>query len=317
MSRPLLRAAVLLLAAACSRSAAPPPPPSPVAEGEAVRPGAAPAAATRLTPAPGATARIIRPRPDPCLPADPTASPKAVADEARRALEGGQKQRALDCSEEALRASPRSVAGLAVRADALTALDRLDEARLAYAHALAIEPENPVTLLGAAELYVRHLSGERDSLETGLEYALRGARAALRPPYRDRELAAEHQLLAGMAENDLGRNGSALAHLDRALAVFPNDPDVIYERGVALFELCRFEEAHRTFERALSHSPDDPWVLHQLGLLAERQGDSAGASRLLSRAQELDPGDFAPEVPVDERAFRAEVDAAIASLPAD
>jgi len=320
----LHHAAVLFLAAACTRST-PPTPGSesayPVATAEA--PAAPPAAeagrgtgtptATRLTPGPGS--RPIRPRPDPCLPGDPLATPRALAKEARRALEAGQSERALDCSEEAARQAPRLVAALAVRADALAALDRLDEARLAYARALAIDPNNPVALLGAADLLVRRLSEQRDALETGLEYALRGAGAAQRPPYRDRELAAELYLVAGMAENDLGKNRSALAHLDRALSAFPEDPDVVYERGVALFELCRFDEAQRAFQRALSLSPDDAWTLHQLGLLAERRGDARTAEELLGRSQRLDPKTFAPDLPVDEQAFRALLDQSLAELP--
>ena len=315
MSRPLRRAVVLLLAAACSRSTSSPPPGTAGAldapEPPAARNSGA-QTATRVTPPPGV--RPVRPRPDRCLPRDPFAAPGTLIEEGQRALDAGLGDRALDCAEEAIRLAPRLVAGLAVRADALVALGRLDEARLSYARALSIDPDHPLALLGAADLYVRRLSDERDALETGLEYALRGARSALRPPYRDRELAAELQLMAGIAENDLGKNRAALSHLDRALSVLPDDPDVVYERGVSLFELCRFDEARRTFQRALALSPDDPWTLHQLGLLAERRGDARGAEQFLGKAQRLDPKTFAPDLPVDERAFRAEVEQAVAQL---
>ncbi len=314
MLRPVHRAAVLLLAAACTRN--PPAPPradatSAASAEESSRSPGAPSA-PRLSQAP--RPKAIRPRPAPCLPADPRAGPGTLAEEARRALEAGERERALDCSEEAGRLAPRLVAALAVRADALAALDRLDEARLAYARALALDPDDPVALLGAAELFVRRLSGERDALETGLEYALRGARAALRPPHRDRELAADLWILAGMAENDLGTNRQALGHLDRALAVLPDDPDALYERGVALFELCRFDDAQRAFERTLKLSPEDPWALHQLGLLAERRGEAARASELLGQARRLDPEVFPEDLAVDEAAFRREVEQAISAL---
>ena len=314
MSRTLGRAAVLLLAAACSRSTTPS---QPQAAGLAlVRPDGRPSgssAATRVTPLPGS--HVIRPRPEPCLPKVRLPPPQSLAEEARRSLEAGNPDRALDCADEATRLVPRLVPALAARADALAALDRLDEARFGYARALAIDPENPVALLGAADLYVRRLSDQRDALETGLEYALRGLRSATRAPYHDRELTAELQLAAAMAENDLGRNRAALGHLDRALAVLPDDPDVVYERGVALFELCRFDEAQHTFERALALSPDDAWALHQLGLLAERRGDGHAAQELLSRAQRLDAKTFPPDLPIDDRAFRSEVDQAISQLP--
>ncbi len=310
MSRTLHRAAalaVLAAAAACSRSS----PPAPPADGNAAE--TARLASTRI--APTATGRAIRPRPAHCLAkADP--SPAALAAEARKALDAGKGERALDCAEEALREAPRFVDALSARAAALAALDRLPEAQLAYARALSIDPENPVTLYGAADLYVRRLSSQRDALETGLEYALRGARSAQRAPYKDRELAADLQLLADIAENDMGRNREALAHLDRAVAVFPDDPDVVYERGVAYFELCRFQDAQRAFDRTLALAPDDPAALHELGLLAEQQGDAGRAEQLLHRAESLDPKTFVPDLPVDPAAFRAQVEKALAALPA-
>jgi predicted Zn-dependent protease with MMP-like domain len=118
-----------------------------------------------------------------------------------------------------------------------------------------------------------------------------------------------------MAENDLGRSHLALPHLDRAAAVLPEDPDVAYERGVALFELCRFDDAEKAFARALALAPDDAWALHQLGLLAERRGDDRKAARLLARAHELAPDDFPKDLAVDDESFRREVKTAIAGLP--
>jgi tetratricopeptide (TPR) repeat protein len=249
----------------------------------------------------------------PCLPSAPQASPAALAAAGRDALDAGAKERALSCADEAIAASPRLVGALSLRAGALGALGRLEDARLAWARALAVDPADPEALLGAAELHVRRLGPARDALETGLEYALRGARAAA--GRKDRRLGGRLLLVAGMAENDLGRSHRGLPHLDRALAALPDDADVVYERGVALYELCRFAEAERAFERALALAPDDPWALHQLGLLAERRGDDVRAAQLLARARRLAPDDFAPEVPVDEEAFRAEVRTALAALP--
>ena len=76
-------------------------------------------------------------------------------------FERGEHARALFCADEALRASPRLVPALRLRAAALTELGRLDEARLAYARALAIDAADPETLYGAAQLYVSRLPGDR------------------------------------------------------------------------------------------------------------------------------------------------------------
>jgi tetratricopeptide (TPR) repeat protein len=304
MPRPVRRALLLaFLAAACARREGPPAP-TPSAR------GAAPPATVR---AGAAQAERAASRPSPCLPSEPGSTAPVLVAEGRDALSGGAKERALACAEEAVALAPRLVGALSLRASALAALGRLDEARLAFARALAVEPGDAEALLGAAELHVRRLGPARDALETGLEYALRGARAA--GARKDRGLAARLVLVAAMAENDLGRSDRALPHLDRALAALPGDPDVVYERGVALYELCRFEEAQRAFERALALAPEDPWALHQLGLLAERRGDLARAERLLERARRLAPDEFAPEVPVDGEGFQREVRAAVAGLP--
>jgi len=304
MFRPVRRAIwMALIALACStRKEASP--------AIAAARGAPPPAAVRTDV--GASERG-QPHPVPCLPSEPYASAGALADEARNALAKDAGERAVACADEALRLAPRLVAALSARADALAALGKLDEARLAFARALAVDPTDPEALLGAAELHVRRLGPARDALEAGLEYALRGARIA--NARKDRSLAARLVLMAGMAENDLGRSHLALAHLEKAVAALPDDPDVVYERGVALFELCRFQDAERSFARALALSPEDAWAMHQLGLLAERRGDRARAESLLARARKLAPDDFPPELAVDEAAFRGEVQSAIAGLP--
>ena len=61
-------------------------------------------------------------------------------------LERGEHARALFCADEALRASPRLVPALRLRAAALTELGRLDEARLAPAPAHATGYTEPQTL---------------------------------------------------------------------------------------------------------------------------------------------------------------------------
>ncbi|HYG70017.1 MAG TPA: metallopeptidase family protein, partial [Anaeromyxobacteraceae bacterium] len=223
--------------------------------------------------------------------------------------------RALACAEEALRLAPRLVPALTARADALAELGRHDDARLAYARALAIDADDAEALLGAAELYVRRVASDHEGLSLGLEYAKRGLRSAARRVPRDAALVARLELVAGMAENDLGRSRLALAHLERSLLEVADDPDAIYEKGVALYELCRFEEARRALEQALVLAPDDAWTLHQLGLVLERTGAPARAEELFARARALAPADFRPDLPVDRDAFAAEVKAAVAALP--
>jgi tetratricopeptide (TPR) repeat protein len=312
MASPLCRAALLVLAAACSRREPPPHSAPPAAPAPSARASAPTQQSVRTAPHP-------EPRVDekrlPCLPGEPRTAPGALAEESSVALARGENDRALACAEEALHLSPRLVPALVARAGALGALGKVDEARLAWSRALAVEPSDPDALLGAADLHVRRLGPARDALELGLEYALRGLRVAR--ARKDRLLSARLELVAGMAENDLGRSHLALPHLDRATQDLPQDADAVYERGIALYELCRFDEAQRVFERALALAPDDPWVLHQLGLLAERRGDAARAEKLLGRARNLAPADFQGEVALDPDGFREEVRQAVSALPED
>ena len=111
--------------------------------------------------------------------------------------------------------SPRLVPALRVRGEALSELGRVEEARLAFARALAVEPDDAEALRGAAELYVLRLPSERATLELGLEYARRGVRAASARS----GLQADLLFLVAAAENDLGESRAALGHAEQALAL--------------------------------------------------------------------------------------------------
>ena len=256
---------------------------------------------------------MVRPKAAPCL-GSARSPAKLLVARAADALERGDASRALACADEAIRAAPRSVAALDVRGAALAALGREDDARVAYARALALDPDDAQTLRDAAELYIHHLGADRGSLELGLEYALRGIRVASQRPDRG-ALAAQLALFAATAENDLGESGAALRHAELALVGMPDDVDALYEKGVALYELCRFAPAAEALSRALAQEPDDAWALHQLALVAERTGDVARAEGLERRAHALAPDDFPSAIDMDATAFEREVRRAVAALP--
>jgi predicted Zn-dependent protease with MMP-like domain/Flp pilus assembly protein TadD len=256
----------------------------------------------------------VRPRPPACLPGERAPGAVRLAAASARLLDRGETERALHCADEAVRADARSVAALRQRGAVLAELGRLEESRAAYERALAVEPSDPETLLGAAGLLVERSGGERQALETGLAHALRGVEAAARAPRAARDLEARLLLVAAMAENDLGQSREALRHAEAGLEVRPGDADLRYERGVALYELCRFREAAAELSRVLAEAPDDPWALHYLGLAAERRGEKRAAA-LLARAAALAPAELARPAPPSREAFAAEVKRALAALP--
>src|SRR5207245_2470729 len=85
-------------------------------------------------------------------------------------------------------------------------------------------------------------------------------------------------LLEGQALVDLGRAADGLRRIDAALSAAPRLVAAEYERGVALFELCRFAEARRMFEKVLVATPDHGHALYHLGLIDERDGKEESAA---------------------------------------
>ncbi|MGZ3426308.1 MAG: tetratricopeptide repeat protein, partial [Polyangia bacterium] len=253
---------------------------------------------------------------------DPARPLEALLDRAADRYDHGDFQTSLVCAEEAARVEPRSVEAHHDRAAALQEIGRLDEAESAFTRALALDPDDPETLAGAADLYINRLPPTNDHTETGLEFARRGSRRLkrVRSPHGarpDRALVARLALLEGQALNDLGRSREALMRLDAALAAVPDDLHARYERAVALFDLCRFAEARRAFNDVLVKNPHDAWAHHHLGLTLERLGDVASADRELARARTEAPAEFHSPVEVSQAEFRALVDGEAKKLPTE
>jgi len=236
-------------------------------------------------------------------------------DAARAAYQEEDWKRALSCAAEAAARNPDDPAAHSERAAALSALGRFDEARLAYARALALDPDHLDALLGAAHLYGVSLPSTRETDELALLYSERGR--ALAQDGDDQELTAQFALLSAMAANDLGEAKLALERAEEAGRVLDDDEDVAYERAVALFELCHFEAAKEAF-LALREDPDHGAHAYQhLGLILEREGKWAEAAASFRTAQKLAPEDFPPPVLPSEAEFRDAVARAVKALPQD
>src|SRR5215831_14496839 len=141
----------------------------------------------------------VDPRPlQRCFPEDLSGDPArpldALLDRAADRYDHGDFTGSLACAEEAARVEPRSVEAHHDRAAALQELGKLDEAVSAFTRALAIDPDDPETLAGAADLYVNRLPASNDHTEIGLEYARRGShrvkRNRLRPVAEAKALTA-------------------------------------------------------------------------------------------------------------------------------
>lgn len=199
------------------------------------------------------------------------------------------------------------------QAERLLEAGRDGEARALLARALERDAGDPRTLLALARLLVERFGDDREALGVALEQARRGARAVAAEARPDSDLVAQLLLVGAMAANDLGRAPEALALAEEGLRSRPGDVDLRYERGVALFESCHFDDAERELLAVVEADPADAWALHYLALVAERGGDGPQAARLHRRAARLAPAEFARHEP-GPRDFRRLVREAVSRL---
>lgn len=262
-----------------------------------------------------------------CFPTDSLAGPprplEALTERAADLMEAGRYPEALVCAEEAARVDGRSIIAHRDRALCLAQLNRLEEAEAALLRALALDPDGPETLALAADHYVTTFAPSADHSEIGLELARRAQKKLAKKPKggkgskRDKELLGWALVSEGLALTDLGRAREAVLRLDQACKLLPHDVDAIYARGVALYELSRFDEALRALTDVTVQKQDDAAAWHHLGLVKERLGDAKGADHAFAQAEKLAPSDFPPLLPVDAATFKKLVDDAVLALPAN
>lgn len=183
-------------------------------------------------------------------------------------------------SEDVLRIQPADGLPLAVRLELLTlhgraqaALGRAADARDSFARARALDPSSALPLV--AEVPVLLTAGER-----ALAHELAAQAVRLAP-----EMAAAYNARASVA-HVMGDLEAALADYARAEALDDSLFDVVIARAGILIDLGRGQQA-REILRRFEKGPTEPRAFYLLALLAEREGDSARASRLLADAATL------------------------------
>jgi predicted Zn-dependent protease with MMP-like domain/Flp pilus assembly protein TadD len=240
----------------------------------------------------------------------------AILDQAGTQYDAGAFAVSLACADRGLRLDAHSIEAFHDRGLALAALERWDEARMAFAMALALDPADPETLAGAADLYVNQAPQSREGTDLGLEYARRGAAIVAGKP-RQAALGARLLSIEAQALDDLGRSDEALRKIDAALGLAPRDPSIAGLRALVLFHLCRFAEADKAYA-ALPPAPggEDAYEVWNRGLIAERLGRQAEADQLLARAHALLPAELPdPALVPTPAAWKKLVDDAVADLP--
>lgn len=104
----------------------------------------------------------------------------------------------------------------------------------------------------------------------------------------DGEDTAAMHYLAMIADSE-GDVASAIAWYDRAIAVDPEDPDLLLDKGALLLVEGRVPEARDAFQQVIEIEPDNARAQLLAGMSAYRAGDHEAAKPYLARAGELDP----------------------------
>ena len=98
--------------------------------------------------------------------------------------------------------------------------------------------------------------------------------------------------LAGVASLELDLHAEAVAALEEAVRIDPEEPEFRANLALALYRGCRFAEAADHVRQALEVDAGLPDAHHVHGLLLERADDFAGADRCFEQAHRLDPDAF-------------------------
>ena len=95
----------------------------------------------------------------------------------------------------------------------------------------------------------------------------------------------------GNALAELGRYEEALRCYDKALEIDPKHVLAWYNKGVALHKLGRYEEALRCYDKALEIDPKHAYAWYNKGLALYKLGRHEEAIRCYGKALEIDPKD--------------------------
>ena len=204
----------------------------------------------------------------------------------------GRPEEAMECYRESIRQDPEQAPPRINLAGMYRIQGRCEEAVKAADEALRLEPAHPDACLakGAALAGMDRFS---ESLEP-LEEAVRSAPE----PYEALMCLGQSLLCTGDGEG-------ALKRFEEAVRLDPGNPWGHHDRGTALAQLKRFQEAYDSYSRSAELEPSAPTYSHMAEAASNARGSgNAGALALADKALEMDP-DYAFGHLVKARLLRA------------
>ena len=107
--------------------------------------------------------------------------------------------------------------------------------------------------------------------------------------YKLIEMNPEYWNNKGIALGELKRYEEAIECFDKAIELNPNDPWYWYNKGVALSELKRYEEEIECYDRAIELDPNNPWYWNNKGTALGKLERYEEEIECYDRAIELNP----------------------------
>jgi protein O-mannosyl-transferase len=87
-----------------------------------------------------------------------------------------------------------------------------------------------------------------------------------------------------------GKHAEALTEFDKALAVWPNDPETLLKRGTSLAGLGRLDEAIVGYRAVIALRPDEPLAYLNLGASLAARADYDEAVAMYRKVLDIQPG---------------------------
>ena len=231
-------------------------------------------------------------------------------DQAMEASHRGRMDEALAWLDEALRAYPAGAEAHNGRGEILWDEGRIDEAAHEFERATLADPKFIAAHLNRIELMIEELSAFEAALALCDE--LLSGRADL--PRPETSVQAEIYYLKSKALFYVDDLEGAIFLVRRANKTVGVQPIYSAFEGQILFELGRYEEAHRVLEQTTMMDPDSAHVVYYLGLVLERLGREE-ASEAFARANALDPNHYPTPLEITREDFEDAVATAIDNLP--